>query len=283
MIEIIRRGIYTSIQDAGRFNYQNIGVPISGPMDQQAFGIANQILNNAYNTAVLECSFMGPKIKFHKNTYISLAGAEMNTELNGEKIKSYTPYKVNKGDILSMGTSKYGCRTYLSISGGIKTEKVLGSRSQFKGITSEGNITKKVFIPIGKSDFIPKVGVMLKPINIDYENEILEVYPGPEFKILDNTQKKFLLDNVHHISSLNNRMAFRLEEKLICKLPEIWTSPIIPGTIQCTPDGSLIIIMRDGQVTGGYPRIFQLNKRSINLLSQKTTRSTIRFKLLSKV
>ena len=75
MIEIIRRGIYTSIQDAGRFNYQNIGVPISGPMDQQAFGIANQILNNAYNTAVLECSFMGPKIKFHKNTYISIAGA----------------------------------------------------------------------------------------------------------------------------------------------------------------------------------------------------------------
>ena len=89
MIEIIRRGIYTSIQDAGRFNYQNIGVPISGPMDQQAFGIANQILNNAYNTAVLECSFMGPKIKFHKNTYISIAGAEMNTELNGEKIKSF--------------------------------------------------------------------------------------------------------------------------------------------------------------------------------------------------
>ena len=72
-----------------------------------------------------------------------------------------------------MGTSQYGCRTYLSISGGIKTEKVLGSRSQFKGITSEGNITK-VLIPIGKSDFIPKVGVSLKPINIDYENEILE-------------------------------------------------------------------------------------------------------------
>ena len=58
------------------------------------------------------------------------------------------------------------------------------------GITSEGNVTKKALIPIGKSNFIPKVGVRLKPINIDYENEILEVYPGPEFKILDNTQKK---------------------------------------------------------------------------------------------
>ena len=66
----------------------------------------------------------------------------------------------------------------------------MGSRSQFKGITSEGNITKKVLIPIGKSDFTPKVGVSLKPINIDYENEILEVYPGPEFKILDKHTKK---------------------------------------------------------------------------------------------
>ena len=145
----------------------------------------------------------------------------------------------------------------------------MGSRSQFKGITSEGCITKKGLIPIGKSDFIPKVGVSIKPINIDYENEILEVYPGPEFMILDNIQKKFLLEFFHHIYSLINRMSFRLVEILFCKLPEIWTSPVIPGTIQCTPDGSLIIIMRDGQVTGGYPRIFQLNKRSINLLSQK--------------
>ena len=283
MIEIIRKGLFTSVQDAGRFNYQNLGIPISGAMDHQAFGITNRILNNPYNTAVLECSFMGPKIKFHKNTYISLAGAEMNTELNGEKIKSYTPYKVKEGDILSMGTSQYGCRTYLSVSGGIKTEKVLGSRSQFKGITSERNITKKVLIPIGKSDFIPKVGISLKPININYENEIMEVYPGPEFNSLNNKQKYSLLEKIYHISSLNNRMAFRLEEKLNCRLPEIWTSPVIPGTIQCTPDGSIIILMRDGQVTGGYPRIFQLNKRSINLLSQKTTRSPIRFKLLSKV
>ena len=122
-----------------------------------------------------------------------------------------------------------------------------------------------------------------KDFTIDYENEILEVYPGPEFKILGKIQKKFLLQNIHHVSTLNNRMAFRLEKKLSCRLPEIWTSPVIPGTIQCTPDGSLIILMRDGQVTGGYPRIFQLNRRSINLLSQKTTRSPIRFKLLSKV
>lgn len=283
MIEIIRKGLFTSVQDAGRFNYQNLGIPISGAMDHQAFGITNRILNNPYNTAVLECSFMGPKIKFHKNTYISLAGAEMNTELNGEKIKSYTPYKVKEGDILSMGTSQYGCRTYLSVSGGIKTEKILGSRSQFKGITSERNITKKVLIPIGKSDFIPKVGISLKPININYENEIMEVYPGPEFNSLNNKQKYSLLEKVYHISSLNNRMAFRLEEKLNCRLPEIWTSPVIPGTIQCTPDGSIIILMRDAQVTGGYSRIFQLNKRSLNLLSQKTTRSPIRFKLLSKV
>ena len=80
MIEIIRRGIYTSIQDAGRFNYQNMGVPVSGPMDQQAFGIANQILNNAYNTAVLECSFMGTKIKFQKS-YLGITIMNQNNFL----------------------------------------------------------------------------------------------------------------------------------------------------------------------------------------------------------
>ena len=86
--------------------------------------------------------------------------------------------------------------------------------------------------------------------------------------ILDNTQKKFLLENIHHISSLNNRMAFRLEEKLIVNFLK-YGPPHNSRNHTCTPDGSLIIIMRDGQVTGGYPRIFQLNKRSINLYLKK--------------
>ena len=78
-------------------------------------------------------------------------------------------------------------------------------------------------------------------------------------------------------------MAYQLKEKFTHSLPQIWTSPVIPGTVQCTPDGSLIILMRDSQITGGYPRLLQLTESSIQLISQKTTNSKIQFKILPKI
>ncbi len=64
-------------------------------------------------------------------------------------------------------------------------------------------------------------------------------------------------------------MAYQLEETLEHSLPSILTSPVLPGTVQLTPSGQLIILMRDCQTTGGYPRVLQLIEAAINLLSQK--------------
>ena len=72
---------------------------------------------------------------------------------------------------------------------------------------------------------------------------------------------------------------FHLEEKINQKLPEIWSCPSLPGTVQLTPDGTLILLMRDAQITGGYPRILQLSDDAINLLAQKTTKDQIKFEI----
>ena len=283
MIEIIQYGIYTSIQDMGRFNYQSYGVPLSGALDQQAYRIANQILNNSPTSAVLELTIKGPKIRFHQKTFITLTGAKIEAKINGLKINNYVPIEVLEGDILEMGITKNGCRTYLGVAGGIKTEKVMGSRSQFQGLTHEDRICKKMLLPIGKSNFIPLKGAHISLPIQDYSKKELEVYPGPEFDQLTQIQQKNLLNSTFSLSNLNNRMAFRLKEKLKNELTQIWTAPVIPGTMQCTPEGSLIILMRDAQVTGGYPRILQLNNKAINFLSQKTTEDRLCFKLLSRI
>ena len=75
-------------------------------------------------------------------------------------------------------------------------------------------------------------------------------------------------------------MAYQLNQKLPHELPQIWTAPILPGTVQCTPDGSLIILMRDAQVTGGYPRLFQLTDSALHRLAQKKTDQEVQFKIL---
>ena len=154
MIEILQTGIHTSIQDIGRHHFKNFGVPVSGALDQSAYLIANSLLNNSPKAAVLECCIKGPKLKFHDDFYICLTGAEMNARLNDKIVKNYKPYFVKKEDVLSFGIAKSGCRTYLGISGGIKTEKVLGSRSQYQNITSsdkpdvsDSTISTASFVP----------------------------------------------------------------------------------------------------------------------------------------
>ena len=57
--------------------------------------------------------------------------------------------------------------------------------------------------------------------------------------------------------------------------PLVWTAPVLPGTIQCTPDGTLVILMRDAQTTGGYPRVLQVSDEGINRLAQKSTKDQI--------
>ena len=75
-------------------------------------------------------------------------------------------------------------------------------------------------------------------------------------------------------------MAYQLQESLENSLEPILTSGVLPGTVQLTPSGKLIILMRDCQTTGGYPRVLQLKESAINILAQKYTGQQIRFKLV---
>ena len=68
-------------------------------------------------------------------------------------------------------------------------------------------------------------------------------------------------------------MSYTLENNL----KPIITSLVLPGTVQLTPSGKLIVLMRDCQTTGGYPRVLQLKESSIDILSQKLTGNNIHF------
>ena len=82
------------------------------------------------------------------------------------------------------------------------------------------------------------------------------------------------------ISNDNNRMAFQLKENLKNELKPIITSLVMQGTVQLTPSGKIIILMRDNQTCGGYPRILQLTENAINRLSQKHMNNNIHFELV---
>lgn len=279
MIEVLYPGIYSSIQDLGRLGQQSLGVPIGGVMDQNAFHWANRLLNNPKHSAVLEMSFKGPKLLFHQPTTIALAGANMDAQLNGLKIANFIPVEIKEKDLLEFGNANFGKRTYMAVKGGIQTHEILKSRSQYKGITTYATLSKTKLIPFNMVKFLPPKGARLSLKKTNSKEEVIVVYRGPDFDLLPEKAKKQLEKNTFSISIKNSRMAYVLAEKVEHQIPYKWTAPVLPGTVQCTPDGTLIILMRDAQTTGGYPRILQVSDEGLNILGQKSTNECFQFQL----
>jgi biotin-dependent carboxylase-like uncharacterized protein len=280
MIEVKYSGFHSCIQDFGRLGQQAFGVPIGGAMDQNAMQWANRLLNNSKDCAVLEMSFKGPKLVFHQSTTIALAGADMDARLNKKPIQNLKPIEINENDVLQFGNAHHGKRTYLAVAGGFQTPLVLGSRSQYKGITPEGIVLKTKLIPFHQVKVNSKKGVHIKIPHSTTNQKIIPVYKGPEFDLLSAETQNFLGKNSFTISIKNSRMAYVLEEKINSQIPSMWTAPVLPGTVQCTPNGTLIILMRDAQTTGGYPRLLQVSDEGLNLLAQKSTKDHIQFQLI---
>ena len=277
MIKFISSGLYSSIQDLGRYGFVEYGVPISGAMDQRASRLANAVLGNSENEPVLEFTLTGPTIQFKEDTVICITGAHMSPKLNATEISQNKAVEVKTNDILSFGSCIEGTRSYLAVRGGFNLKKVLGSYSMFGGITDSKKLIKGEVLEINSSKQMKKPKASLK-VNGDYLNEKkLSVFKGPEFDLLSATLKKKLLNQRFTISNKNNRMGYQLTEKLKNNLSPIITSLVLPGTVQLTPSGVLIILMRDCQTTGGYPRILQLSESAINILAQKTSKDIIEF------
>lgn len=273
-------GFYSTIQDLGRFGSEHLGIPHSGCMDHYSAKIANRLLGNPDETSVIEMTMTGATLQINSFTHICISGGDMSPKLNDTEILMNKCIQVKKGDIVTFGKLKSGFRCYLAVSNGFNSERVLNSTSMYTGITKRQVLIKGDRLSISKPLKTYKKNASLKINERHFLNNVIEVYKGPEFDQLNALQKEILCSRLFTISKNNNRMGYQLEETLDNTLKPILTAPVLPGTVQLTPSGKLIILMRDCQTTGGYPRVLQLKESSINVLAQKFTFNAIAFKLI---
>ena len=278
MLKVIKAGFLSSIQDKGRFGFAALGVPNSGAMDSYSADLANAILNNEVHDAVLEITLGNCDFQFLTDTVICITGAAVNATINGLPISLNKKILIVKNDILTFGKVNYGVRSYLALKGGFLTEKQLNSRSFYPNITKQALLKKGDFLPYQEykeKSFANQSSI--KTNKNHFTNTELTCYEGPEFGLLKDHQKEFIQNTTFTISRDNSRMGYKLKEEMQNALPQILTSSVLPGTVQLTPSGVLIVLMRDCQTTGGYPRILQLTEKSINQLAQKTSLDFFKF------
>tara|TARA_B110000238_G_C16092259_1_gene424385 strand:- start:672 stop:1523 length:852 start_codon:yes stop_codon:yes gene_type:complete len=278
MIKVLKSGLYLSIQDKGRFGFASIGVPVSGSMDSYSSDLANSILNNSLDAAVLEITYGGCKLEFLSETIICISGGDFSAKINNKLVPLNSRIKVNKNDVLSFGKINLGIRCYLSVKDGFLTEKILKSRSFYQNVTEQFILKKEDILPIStfKSD-LKTSNSIIKTSKTHFSSKEIACYKGPEFEFLNIHQKEQLAKQIFSISNDNNRMGYRLNEVIRNSVPSILTSAVLTGTVQLTPSGKLIVLMRDCQVTGGYPRILQVAENAINQLAQKSTNDSFKF------
>ncbi len=284
-IIVLKPGLLTTIQDVGRFGYQQFGMPVSGAMDIQSLKTANFLVGNKENEACLEATASGPKIEFDSKTYIAICGADMQANINGICIDMYKTIEVKKGDVLSFNGLISGFRTYIAFAGGINVPFVMKSKSTYLrgkiGGYKGRQLIKGDIIDLGNYDSIPITRKIEKDTIPVYKDKFTaRIIPGPE---ADHFTVKGLSDFLYSeftVSDLSDRMGYRLlGNKIEHKISaDIVSSGLAFGTIQVPAHGEPIIMMADRQTTGGYTRIGNIISNDSPKIAQLKPGDKISFK-----
>ena len=128
---VLNPGVLTTVQDRGRIGYQQFGVSVSGVMDPRAMELANILVGNAHDEAVLECTMLGPQLRFDEGNIIAVTGGNLSPMLDGTPLQSYRAYRVEAGQTLRFAGLRAGCRAYIAFAGGLDIPLVMGSRSTY--------------------------------------------------------------------------------------------------------------------------------------------------------
>ena len=284
-LDIIRPGINTTFQDKGRDHLYHIGIPFSGAMDNRNYLIANKLVNNNLDSAVIEFAYQGPHIKY--------SGEKINFVVTGDVIFSikkkdneiegncYQSYQIENGDeinIISTNKSVYG---YLSLGGEFDLKFQWNSCSINTKANIGSNDGKK--LDVGQRINLKKINSNKDIKKTNYINtkiENIRVIKGTNFDYFSEEGKKIFYEKEFTVSKLSDRMGMRLEGPKIDNIvnTNIKSEGLIKGVIQVPADGNPIIMLSDHGTIGGYPKIGVVASVDYDRLVQMSPGSKIKFK-----
>ena len=279
--QVINPGILTTIQDLGRAGYMKYGIPRSGAADRFSAQVANWLVGNSSQAALLEITLFRLELLALNNLEIAITGANLLPHLNGQPISMWENVHLKRGDHLVFKGRKSGLRAYLAVRGGFSGPEFLGSRSVFsRGLMGE---------PLKAGDILEVAEIKIKQEEKRYlpadlipaysHKDSLRVILGPQEDRFTPEGIKTFLSSVYRVSAQSDRMGYRLEGPKIEHLrgADIISEPIAQGAIQVPGDGLPIILLWDAQVSGGYTKIASVISAELNYLAQVMPGDKLKF------
>lgn len=274
MIEVLRAGPLTTIQDQGRPGYAHLGVPRSGALDAPAARLANRLVGNPSSAAVLETTLMGCKLRFAVPATVAVTGAAATVSVDGSTLSG--SLHIPAGGVLEVGRATAGVRSYVAVAGGIPVDPVLGSRSTdtLSGL-GPPRLVDGMLLPMGEPYRDPAWAAHFLPLIAD--ELVLDVRPGPRDDWFDPGE---LYAAAYTISPVSNRVAARLAGPALTRTRtgELPPEGVVLGAVQVPADGQPLIFLADHPTTGGYPVIGVVD--DVTTLAQARPGTRVRFRVL---
>jgi len=263
----------TTVQDEGRHGYREWGVPAAGSFDRRSAGIANALLGNRADAAVLEMTVLGGEYEAQARMALALAGAPFATTLvapdgTARSLVAPTSFSIAPGDRLRVGTSTEGARAYLAVRGGWQSALILGSRSSETRVKA-GDV-------LAASPGVSPTRHPAEVVWVSPTRDPLRVVDAPDHR--QEIGPACLVGPAWRVGAQSNRMGIRLEGPSVPRVAssDRISAPIAPGAVQLAGDQLIVLGIACGTM-GGYPHIAHVISADLDRLGQFRPGDGIRF------
>jgi antagonist of KipI len=285
-----RAGFLTSVQDLGRTGFRQFGVSTSGALDSFALRVANLLVGNDERAAGLEITLGGLQLRFEDERIVAWCGGEFDVQIGSRALPAGHVAHLQRGDELKFGHAEIGCRCWLAISGGIDVPVVLGSRSTdlratFGGFEGRALRNGDVLgLCAGLRSSPRATGISSWTAPHDWANPAsrhpnLRFLRGADWSRFNASTLQRFTNHEFPVSPDSDRMGVRLEGPELKRQDgiDLISEAVSPGTIQVPPTGKPILLLRDCQTIGGYPKIAHVITVDLGLAAQLRAGDGVRF------
>jgi biotin-dependent carboxylase-like uncharacterized protein len=266
-LEVLAPGPLTLVQDLGRPGRQGWGIAPSGAFDRGAHDRAQRLVGNEGAAAGLEV-LLGPFAALARgDLVVAVTGASCAVSVGGRAEAGEMALYVRDGERLELGRCEDGVRAYVGVRGGVEVPAVLGSRSSdVGGGIGPAPVAAGDLLPVGRAvQGQPHYGPARRPPDGPV---VLELALGPHDDALADEAWRAMEATRWVVGERSDRMGVRLEGGQVGGAGELASFPVVPGSVQLTPSGELVVLGPDSGVTGGYPVLGVVPRTALDALAQ---------------
>jgi 5-oxoprolinase (ATP-hydrolysing) subunit C len=282
--EVIAPGVLTTVQDQGREGWRHLGVSLGGALDRDAAELANRLVGNVPDAAVLELTLQGPTLTLPQPARIAIVGAVVAATCNGQPLPGHRPVTVPAGE-LKLGALREGIRAWLAVAGGFHVPEVLGSRSTdlrggFGGVAGRA-LRVGDQLPLGEDPGVQHAAGSTWWIGS--EDCALGTANPVRYLPATHPGAAALAGSTWSVHADSNRQGIRLTGAPLRDVPQHNVSePVAVGCIQLPPDGQPIVLLADAQTVGGYARLGHVIAADLPRLAQAGAGAVLSFAAIDR-